>query len=475
MRILLIMTLFLGSMLSIASDIEPYENLSLEDAKKIAIEQNLEINMAQFDIDVAKLGQKVAQGYDYGKLDATLMGLRSNDAGNVFGFKLQSREATFGDFGFSEFLSGVSQAISASNGDFSTFASMMQNPAVSNQLLQTAPRDLNYPGDRNHFDLTLKYVLPIYTGGKLSRYKQIASMMVDMSRYDKQKVIAQKLYSLEKVYYDISLLNTFEKELSVIKENIEQLRFTTLEMKKEGYAKRTDLLEVESKLHDVERMIFQAQANRELSYQFLNFLLNSRVASIKPPHIDTFKCDLSVDDILSNNKDIQKAELGLKIQHSMADVKQASYLPEVGAFAEYGSSDDEFLNEFIDKDRYTIGFQAKLNIFNGGIDAANIEQERLKQLKVKQQVLLAKKGIALQYKKIKTEIKNYDFQIGSLKKELELSSEIFNNYQERYKEGLASINDVVIKQSIQLEKMLELLRLKNIRADKILQIKKLAY
>ena len=30
--------------------------------------------------------------------------MRSNDAGNVFGFKLQSREATFGDFGFTEFL-----------------------------------------------------------------------------------------------------------------------------------------------------------------------------------------------------------------------------------------------------------------------------------------------------------------------------------------------------------------------------------
>ncbi len=44
-----------------------------------------------------------AKGHHYGKLDVSLSGMRSNDAGNVFGFKLQSREATFGDFGFSEF------------------------------------------------------------------------------------------------------------------------------------------------------------------------------------------------------------------------------------------------------------------------------------------------------------------------------------------------------------------------------------
>ncbi len=461
--------------ISSAENTLPYENLTLENAKKIVMNNNLEIDIAQFDIDVAKLGETMAQGYKYGQLDATLMGLRSNDAGNVFGFKLQSREANFQDFGFSDFLGGVAQALSASKGDFTAFGSIMQDPAMTSRLLQTQPDELNYPDERNHFDVTLKYMIPLYTGGKLSRYKEIASKMVHMNQYDKQKVIAQKLYELEKVYYDISLLDAFEKDLNTIKENIEQLHFATVEMKKEGYAKYTDLLEVESKLSNVQRMIFQTQANRELSYQFLSFLLNTKVTSVQVLHLDAFNCNLSVDDVLSNNKDIQKAQLGLEIQNKMVAVKHAANLPEVGAFAEYGSSDDRLLNDFAKHDRYTVGFQAKLNLFHGGIDAASIEQERIKQLKVKQQISLAKKGIALQYEKIKTEIKNYDFQIESLKKELELTQEIFKNYQERYKEGLASINDVVIKQSLQLEKMLKLLQLQNERTDKVLQVKKLAY
>ncbi|RUM61202.1 MAG: TolC family protein [Sulfurimonas sp.] len=475
MPLVVITLLSLFFTLSSAENTLPYEHLSVEDAKTIVMNNNLEIDIAQFDVAVAKLGQKVAKGYQYGTLDATLMGLRSNDAGNVFGFKLQSREANFKDFGFSDFLGGVSQAISASEGDFSAFGSIMQNPGTAVQLLQTQPHDLNYPDERNHFDVTLKYMIPLYTGGKLSRYKEIAANMVHMNQYDKQKVVAQKLYELEKVYYDISLLDAFEKDLNTIKENIEQLHFATVEMQKEGYAKRTDLLEVESKLSNVQRMIFQTQANRELSYQFLSFLLNAKVASIQVLQLDAFNCNLSVDDVLSNNKDIQKAQLGLQIQNKMIDVKRAANLPEIGAFAEYGSSDDRLLNDFAKHDRYTVGFQAKINLFNGGIDAATIEQERIKQLKVKQQITLAKKGIALQYEKIKTEIKNYDFQIESLKKELELTQEIFKNYQERYKEGLASINDVVIKQSLQLKKMLKLLQLQNARTDKVLQVKKLAY
>jgi outer membrane protein TolC len=184
---------------------------------------------------------------------------------------------------------------------------------------------------------------------------------------------------------------------------------------------------------------------------------------------------VTLQAILEQNKDIQKAELGLEIQSKMVDVKQSAYMPEVGAFAEYGSSDDKFLNDFSKHDRYTVGVQAKLNIFNGGIDNAEVEQEKIKALKVRKQIELAKKGISLKYQKINTEIRNLERQVGSIKKEIELMDEIYQAYQERYKEGLASINDVVVKQSQQIEKLLSLLELQNSKNEKILQIYKLAY
>ncbi len=466
--------LFLTSAL-LAENNTTYENLTLQEALDIVQKDNLEINIADFDRDVAKLGVKVANGYSYGKLDAQIMGMRSNDAGNVFGFKLQSREANFRDFGFSEFLGGVGQAIGMSNGDFTTFGQIMSDPAMSSQLLNTTPKDLNFPDTRNHFDTKLMYMIPLYTGGKLSNYRNIASKMVKMSRLDKQKVEAQKKYEVRKTFYDISLLYQFELDLTTIKNNIEKLKNATVQMRDEGYAKKTDLLEVESKLSNVERMLFQAQANKELSYQFLSFLLNNEVKSIKKISLNTFDCEVPLENILKRNRDIQKAKLGLEIQSKMVDVSKSSYKPEIGAFAEYGSSDDKFLNDFNEHDRYTIGLQAKINIFNGGIDNVKIEQEKIKRMKVKKQIELAKKGISLQYKKINTEIQNLDNQIDSIKKEIELMDEIYQAYQERYKEGLASINDVVIKQSLQIEKLLKLLELQNGRNEKILQIYKLAY
>ena len=454
---------------------KPYVNLPLKKALQLTNRQNIEIDIAEFDRKIAKLGVKVANGYNFGKLDATLMGLRSNDAGNVFGFKLQSREATFADFGFDEFLGGVGQALQMSGGDFGAFSNMMQNPQMAQQLLSTAPNNLNNPEAMNHYDLKLMYMIPIYTGNKLSSYKKIAENMTKMARLDKQKVEAQKSFEVRKTFYDISLLDKFVQDLSTIKRNILQLRDATIEFKKEGYAKKTDLLEVESKLSNVERMIFQAKANRELSYDFLSFLLDHEVKSIKHVSLDTFDCKIPLENVLKRNRDIKKAEMGLKIQTEMLDVTSSAFKPEVGAFVEYGSSDDTFLGNFKDHDRYTLGVQAKMNLFNGGVDMNKVEQEKLKRLKVKRQVELAKKGIALKYKKITTEIANADKQVESLKKELELAQEIYNNYQERYKEGLASINDVVIKQSKQIEKLLNLLKTQNLRNRKILEVYRLAY
>ena len=457
---------------------KPYVNLTLKKALQLTNRQNIEIDIAEFDRKIAKLGVKVANGYNFGKLDATLMGLRSNDAGNVFGFKLQSREATFGDFGFNQFLGAFGQAMMTPNGtpgDFNNFMQNMGNPTAQQQLLAIVPDDLNNPDPRNHYDLKLMYMIPLYTGNKLSSYKKIAENMTKMARLDKQKVEAQKSFEVRKTFYDISLLDKFVQDLSTIKKNILQLRDATIEFKKEGYAKKTDLLEVESRLSNVERMIFQAKANRELSYDFLAFLLDHKVKSIKHVSLDTFDCKIPLENVLKRNRDIKKAEVGLQIQTEMIDVTSAAFKPEVGAFVEYGSSDDTFLGDFKDHDRYTLGVQAKMNIFNGGVDMNKVEQEKLKRLKVKRQVELAKKGIALKYKKITTEIANADKQVESLKKELELAQEIYNNYQERYKEGLASINDVVIKQSKQIEKLLNLLKIQNLRNQKILEVYRLAY
>jgi len=445
-------------------------NLTLKKALNILDKNNLEIKIAKFETQMKKYEQKAAEGHSYGKLDLTMMAMRSNDAGNVFGFKLQSREATFGDFGFSEFLGGIGGAMLTAGGNFGTFTNIMSNPAAQAQMLNIAPVDLNFPDARNHFSTKFTYQLPVYTGGKLTEYKNITRSMYEMSKIDLAKVRSIKRFEVKKTFYDIALIRNYIFNLSQIIRNIEKLSNIIYEMKNEGYAQETDKLEVRARMSEARGMLSQARLNQQLAYQFLSFLLNSDVSSIKSSTTSVKVPKITKAMIYNRNLDIQKARLGYKITGMALELERANFKPMVGAFAEYGSADNKPFNDFFDKDSYTIGMQMQYNIFNGGTDMANLEKARVNRMKVHDQVILAMRGISLKVKKLQTEIGGFNADIRSYSAQLRFARTVYKKYQEKYKEGIVSISDVLMKQAKELEVLLKLLTAKNSRNGKVFEL-----
>ena len=442
------------------------EHLTLDRALELVKQNNLELKVAQDEIEMKALDVKVAKGYNFGQLNLVVNALRSNDAGNVFGFKLQSREATFGDFGFDQFLAPMGEALLAASNQ------QLTQEAIQgmNGILSIEPNKLNYPGARNHFQEKLQYQVPLYVGGKLNKYRQIAEKMAHMSRLDKQKVLNEKLFQTRKTFYDIALVNSYIKNLQIILKNVEELEETVASMVHEGYALDIDLLQVQSKKADVLRMLNQAKLNRDLAYQFLSFLIDDEVRSVSIADKDVPMPVMGKEEMIQRNIDIQKAHLGLEVTDLAVGVERANFYPQVGAFAEYGSADNNFMNDFTGKDAYTVGVQLKWNLFNGYIDQTNYEKARIQNLKAHHQVDLAKKGIALQIDKIITEIKSREYDIKSLQEKVKLARRVYENYYNRYKEGLISINDVLIKNSEEIQAVLKLAETRNARNNKVFEL-----
>ncbi len=437
-------TLLIGSCQLMAS------GLSLPAALEILDNNNLEIKNANLDLQSAQSDTSIAKGYNYGSLDFTQSALRSNDAGNVFGFKLSSREANFGDFGFADF--------------------SMTNP----NILSVQPKDLNYPGYQNYFQSKLTYMVPLYTGGKLSTYGDISEKMEKIKKLDADHIKTEKRYELRKSYYDMALLQNSIDQMKTIHKNITTLEHTTQMMIQEGYAKKVDLLEVEARKANVQRSITEMEANKKLLYHYLSFLLNENVTEIELPKNDYPASALSESEVLANNTDLQKASTGLEIREKMVDLAYAPFLPQIGAFAEASSADNNFLGDFNDHKAFTIGAKLSWNLFNGGVDQNSLEKARIEKLKTTTQVELAKKGIALQFDKIRTEIDSLNSQVNSLEQERDLANQIYKNYEGRYHEHLASMSDVIIKQSQQIEKVLNLQMVKNQRNERIFALEKLS-
>ncbi|HHH37916.1 MAG TPA: TolC family protein [Epsilonproteobacteria bacterium] len=446
------------------------QNLSLSQALEMVKHDNLEVKISHFEEQMKAYEADAAKGMNYGKLDLTINALRSNNALNVFGFKLQSREASFGDFGFSDFLGGIGGMMQQAGGDFGAFSQMMTNPATQAQMLAVEPADLNFPDAANLFQTKVTYKIPLYTGGKVTEYGNITQALYRMSIMDSKKVINAKVFQVKKAFYDISLVDNYIHNLKMIIRNVDTLEQVVSSMRKEGYAQDIDVLEVQARKAEADSLYNQAKLNRELAYQFLSFLLNQDVSSIKSVQEMAVMPEARLFDIYRDNIDIQKAELGLQISQMAVRAEQASYLPTVGGFGEYGSSDNKFLNDFKAKDSYTVGVQVNFNLFNGGIDKANVEKAKVKNLQVQEQVALAKKGIALKVKQLKTEILSLDSDIRSFQTQFNFARKVYASYQARYQEGIASISDVLIKQSKELEVLLQLQTVKNKRNAKVFEL-----
>ena len=437
--------------------------LTLDDAIEILKRENLEIRTATLDVNVANEDAKSASGMHWGALNFTQDFARSNDAGNVFGFKLASREAAFGDFGFNQFI-GQMDTITPGSPTFDG----------GTKLLATQPNDLNYPDDRNFFQSKLKYQVPLFTGFAITSYEEVMDSMKKLKSLEKEQITQEKIYELKKSYYDMALLNDSISHLEKIQTNIQKLEDVTTQMINEGYAKKIDLLEVQAKKGNVERILLQMCANEKLLYHYISFLLNQKVDSIALIDSNIEVPNYDEAEILNNNLDVLKAKTGMDIHKNMLSASEAALYPNLGAFAEVSTADDSFLGEADDHKAYTLGARLSWNLFNGGIDAAKIEKSKLEQLKMSSQLELARKGVALEISKTTTEIKSINEEIHSLEKELTLMEAIYDNYLGRYKEKLASMSDVIIKQSEEIEKRLELQMAKNKRNEKIFALEKLA-
>ena len=455
MKQLLLTLLISTSLFSSTQTDVSLKNITLTEALELLKKNNLELTIADYDLSLKKEAKSVAFSHHFGKLDLVQNVMQSNDAGNVFGFKIASREATFGDFGFSDFLSAMPALLGGT----------LDNDA----LLATQPDDLNNPEARDFFQTKLSYQLPLYVGGKISAGVDIAKAMQKLASLDQEALELEKIYQVKKSFYDLALLESFINNLSKIHENIQAIETMTNTMVKEGYAKQIDQLQVESKKASVSRFLAQSKANKTLALQFLSFLLNENVASIDTTtklSLDSSFKEINVDDLVM----AQKAKQGLKISENMVSIMRADYLPTLGAFAEISSADDTFGGDFQDHQGYTVGMQLSWNLFDGLGTSSKVEQAKIGRLKAQAQYTLAKKALALQLLKLQTEITSLGSEVTSLEAQIALETKIVENFRDRYAEKLISINDVLMVESARLKKVLELQETANKQNDKILQL-----
>jgi len=413
--------------------------ISFSQAYNLAMKNNHELKAKKISINNATLDVSTADGYNYGTLTFNENIARSNNALTVFGMKLMSREADFGDFGFSEFLTPLGGAISgAANGN---------QPADMSSLLDVQPNDLNNPGFRNNFETKITYELPIFTGFKLSSAKDMAQLQVKASKakytYDKKQLGLEVL----KAYNGAVAARYFiDATKDAKKATLSFVNFAS-EMYKEGYVTNIDVKQAQVYDMKINSMLLEAKNKHSLAIAYLKFLTsNEKITDVK----DYMNININSSNIklnVNNRDDYEYMRANTQTMKKKIDFEKSASYPMIGTHFEYGFNDNKLNNIDSSKDYVTGAIGLEYKIFDGSKTNNDIKKAKLDYLKTNHYLQHMRNGIKLQVQKAILTLKTKKSVLKEKLNASNMEKEILEQSNEMYKNQLLKMSDLLMQEA----------------------------
>ena len=213
------------------------------------LSQNPEMEMSQYRLAQAQYALKEADASRYPQVTASMTASQSNSALNVFGMKLNQRQATFGDFGV---------------GQFDT-----TNP----NILNVQPDDLNYPGSHSDFNTRLEVLIPVWNGGKISGYQSQAKAMIEAAKKGDQAVQQFLTFNVYQAYEGVHTARAFVAVAEQAVKAAQAYVDTTANLVEQGVVVRSELLSANVHLSQAKTSFEQAKMQEQLALDSLKMLM----------------------------------------------------------------------------------------------------------------------------------------------------------------------------------------------------------
>jgi outer membrane protein TolC len=394
------------------------------------IENNKGLKAKKLDIENSKLDLKEAKGYDYGSLVFNENISYTNNAGYVFGMKLASREATFGDFGFNEFdMTGAT------------------NP------LPVEPKDLNYPDPRANFETKVTYKVPLFTGYKLKNAKKMAKLQILAKKakynYDEKALGLEVL----KAYNGAVASKEFIKATTKAKEATSSFVTFANELYKEGLVTNIDVKQ--AKVYDmgVDAKMIEAKNRYDLAISYLKFLTSddtiTDVADFKNIDNEITSLETLQDEAHTKREDFLWMRYNTDTMKSKIDFDSADNYPMIGAQLEYGYNDNQVNNINADKDYYMGAVGLSYTLFDGSISSSKKQKAKIQYNKTKHYFDYMKDGIKLEVEKNLLTLQAKEKILKQKIKAQNLSDEVLEQSQQMYKNHLINMSNLLMQQANQ--------------------------
>lgn len=427
---LLSLTFFLST--QIFAQVEKF-SLSLQDAVKVAMENNksLKINRADIDAKDEAINEAIAQG-----LPQVSSGL---DYMTYFGYEMA--------FNF---------------GDGTEVDQELIDAAMAQTLEKYPTWDyMGYAMDQE-FEATVQEMMPASTiemSDQLTGNIQVGQLLfsgqyiIGLQTAKLVKVLAEQSYTSaefdvkQSVHSSYYLVLMSEESLKVIEQNVSNLRdiFTkTKAMVAAGIAEQTDLDQISIQLSMLENTRRSMERTVKLNYNMLRFQLGTTpdaeitlTETINDIILEgTMLSNSDLDFNIEKNVNYQLAASNTELKGKMVGLEKWAYAPTVTGFYSYNAK--IITTSFDMNPNHAAGASLALPIFDGGSKRAKVAQAKIEldKARITQSMLIDQ--LHLQEKQLKFELDNSIENYKSQKENIEVAKRVFQSFKRKYEQGMAS-------------------------------------
>ena len=396
--------------------------LTLDDAIKIALQNNRQIKIAKMDIEKAEAKVSEAFGYAFPSVDLS--------AG--YTHFLQKPKMSFPDF--EAMLNNSTYGVLFDEGiipyDPNKFMPM-------DFKLQTFAQSDNFKTEASVSQILFNSA--VFSGIGASE------IYLDLAKENLKRTIAKTVLDVKKAFYGVLLTKDLYE--------IAQARFTNANehlknikaMKEQGLVSEFAEMQAEVQVENIRPILVQLKNANIDATNGLKILLNinqdekiKTLGEMKYENEELPTQEELINEAKKFNLNIGTLKIKNKLDEKLVAVNRGGYWPTLVAFGNYtyaGSGEDFKFNNYSSS---TVGLSFSINLFQGGRTKHKVEQNMIVAKQTSEKIKSLTDATEMQVKSKYNDLLRVRKQIEAMKKNVTLAERAYKIAENRYKEGEGS-------------------------------------
>lgn len=309
--------------------------------------------------------------------------------------------------------------------------------------LNQVPNNLDVTVKDHDVRTSVSMVMPLYTGGKISSAKQIATIQAQRSNISEKQQQDSQRFEMIQSYFNVQLqqqlLNASLFNLNSMQEHYNN----ALKLEKQGFINKGQRMQFEVARNNAERTYQNAQSNLQASqFSLQNLLKTKESLHLTTPLFVNNAQNHSLDKMLANYDQnsslIKKLQMDTQLANENVKVQQSAKKPSVFAFGEYGLDS---------KENWIVGVMAKYNLFSGIDNNKNIRAAELKKYAAELMTERTKQEVENVLYKSYSELSSSQTSHQLLVQNTKAAQENLRIQQLSFKEGMGTATQVIDAQN----------------------------